>query len=60
MEIRIPSADGKVNKYNLTPSTQMFPRIYFVNGIKTTGREHARTASLLSLLTERPIWGIYK
>ena len=59
MEIKIPSADGKVTKYNLTPSTQLIPRIYYVNGIRTTGRQHAKTASLLSLLTQRPIWGIY-
>lgn len=59
MSINIPSGDGELNTYNLTGSGVSVPIIYFVNGIRVSGRDHAKTASLLSLLTERPIRGIY-
>jgi len=55
----IPSRDGEVNEYNLTRSPVTTPRIYFVNGIRVVGREHALTAAYLSVLLERPVWGIY-
>jgi hypothetical protein len=35
------------------------PRVYFVNGIRVIGREHALTAAYLSVLIERPVCGIY-
>lgn len=59
MSIPIPSRDGATNKYNLSASDAVAPKIYFVNGIRVQGRDHAKTAALLSLLTERPVWGIY-
>ena len=59
MSVIVPSGDGEINQYNLTRSSAHTPRIYFVNGIRVNGRDHALTASLLSLLTERPIWGVY-
>ena len=55
----IPSGDGDVNLYNLTNSPELSARIYYVNGIQTLPRTHAVTASYLSLLIERPVWGIY-
>ena len=55
----IPSRDGEVNTYNLALSPVTIPRIYFVNGIRVIGSEHARTAAYLSLLVERPIVGVY-
>lgn len=54
-----PTRDGEVNAYNLTGAAAGTPRIYFVNGIRVTGRDHAQTASYLSALIERPVWGIY-
>ncbi len=59
MKVKIPSAGGEVNVYNLTGSTVTTPRVYFVNGIQVVGREHARTAAYLSVLIERPVWGVF-
>jgi hypothetical protein len=59
MTPRIPTVDGQVNLYNLSDSAQSTPRIYFVNGIQVLPRAHAVTASYLSLLLERPVWGVY-
>jgi hypothetical protein len=59
MAIKIPSGDGEVNVYNATTSTVHNPKVFYVNGIRTEGRDHARTATMLSILTERPINGIY-
>jgi hypothetical protein len=55
----IPSADGELNQYNLSHSQVQTPRIYFVNGVRVMPRDHAITASYLSLLIERPVWGLY-
>lgn len=55
----IPSDDGQVNHYDLSGSGVVSPRIYFVNGIRVLPRDHAVTASYLSLLLERPVWGVY-
>jgi hypothetical protein len=55
----IPTGDGEVNLYNLANSPVLSARIYFVNGIQTLPRNHAVMASYLSLLIERPVWGIY-
>jgi hypothetical protein len=57
--LTIPSRDGEINQYNLSLASVYNPRIYYVNGIRTNGQDHAKTAALLSLLTERPIWGVY-
>ena len=57
--IKIPSSDGEINEYNLTPPVTSNVRIHYVNGIRTEGKDHARTAALLSLLTEHPVWGVY-
>jgi hypothetical protein len=55
----IPTVDGQVNLYNLANSSVFAPRVYYVNGIQTLPRTHAITASNLSLLIERPVWGVY-
>lgn len=59
MRPAIPSKDGEINRFNLTVSASATPRIYYVNGIRVPPRNHTVTASLLSLLTERPIHGVY-
>ncbi len=59
MAPKVPTRDGEVNVYNLRESTVTSPRVYFVNGIRVTGLEHARTAAYLSVLIERPVWGVY-
>ncbi|MEM6472072.1 MAG: hypothetical protein AAF802_21100 [Planctomycetota bacterium] len=55
----VPKRDGDVNVYNLSESTVFEPVIHYVNGIRVPGIDHALIAGLLSLLTERPIVGIY-
>lgn len=55
----IPVKDGDVTKYNLTDSPRSSPKLYYVNGMLTSGRDHAITASLLSILCEWPVWGVY-
>jgi len=59
MALTVPSKDGEVNQYNLGGAGVQVPRIYYVNGIRTPGRDHAVTAALLSILCERPVWGVY-
>lgn len=59
MASAIPSADGELNVYNLSGSSADAPRVYFVNGVRVMPRDHAITASYLSLLIERPVWGLY-
>lgn len=59
MTARIPSEDGEVNSYNLGWAGSSSARVYFVNGIRVSGRDHAVTAGLLSLLLENPVWGVY-
>ena len=55
----IPSGDGEINQYNLRGSAGSATRVYFVNGIRVSGEDHARTASLLSIVTDHPINGVY-
>lgn len=55
----IPQDDGEVNVYNLGNAGASSARVYFVNGIRVSGRDHAVTAGLLSLLIESPVWGVY-
>ncbi len=57
--LSIPSKYGELNVYNLTGSRSSTPIIYFVNGIRVPGEDHAKTAALLSVLTEHPIRGVY-
>jgi hypothetical protein len=59
MPTPIPTGDGQVNCYNLSGSPSTIPRIYFVNGIRVLPRDHAVTAAYLSMLIERPVWGVY-
>lgn len=59
MASAIPAADGELNVYNLSRSSADAPRVYFVNGVRVMPRDHAITASYLSLLIERPVWGLY-
>lgn len=55
----IPHDDGEVNVYNLGNAGSSTARVYFVNGIRVSGRDHAVTAGLLSLLIESPVLGVY-
>jgi hypothetical protein len=55
----IPKGDGEANPYNLANASVATPRVYFVNGMRVLPRDHALTASYLSLLLERPVWGVY-
>lgn len=55
----IPQADGEVNLYDLSKSGTNDPRIYFVNGIRVLPKSHAEGAACLSLLIERPVYGVY-
>lgn len=57
--IKIPSADGELNQYNVTNSTVTHQKVIYVNGMQTDGRAHAKTAALISLVVERPVWGVY-
>jgi hypothetical protein len=59
VSVIIPTKDGDVNCYDLSVSGVGEPRIYFVNGIRVLPNEHAVTAAYLSLLIERPVWGVY-
>jgi hypothetical protein len=59
MKVRPPTNDGDLKEYNLSESTVTNPRIYFVNGIRVLPIDHAKLAAYLSLLIERPIWGVY-
>jgi hypothetical protein len=59
MTANIPSDDGEVNCYDLGGAGRSPVRVYFVNGIRVSGRDHAVTAGLLSLLIESPVWGVY-
>lgn len=55
----VPTADGQVNRYNLSNSSASAYRVYFVNGIRVPPRSHAVTAAYLSLLLDYPVWGVY-
>jgi hypothetical protein len=57
--VHIPLNDGEISHYNLSNSAAYLPIIYYVNGIRVAGVDHAKIASLLSLLTEFPIRGVY-
>ena len=59
MALAVPTRDGELNYYDLSASRAESPKIYFVNGIRVLGRDHALTASLISLLAEHPVQGIY-
>ncbi|PQO30574.1 hypothetical protein C5Y96_13975 [Blastopirellula marina] len=55
----VPSKDGDVNTYNLLNIPANTPRLYYVNGIRNSAKDHALTASLLSILCEHPVQGVY-
>jgi hypothetical protein len=55
----IPATDGQVATYQVLSPVKDTPRIYYINGIQTSGITHAKTAMLLSAITERRIVGIY-
>ncbi|HMO36350.1 MAG TPA: hypothetical protein PKA06_09925 [Gemmatales bacterium] len=57
--VTIPSRDGQVLRYQVIQPGHLAPRIYYINGIQTTAEAHARTATGLSILTERPVYGVY-
>src|SRR6056297_2963101 len=54
-----PSRDGELKLYDPTGARISNPKIYYVNGTRVLPRDHAVTASLISLITERPVWGVY-
>lgn len=55
----IPQADGELNLYHATTPFQSTPRIFYVNGVRTTPDTHARTAMCVSYITERLVHGVY-
>jgi hypothetical protein len=55
----IPSIDGQVLSYSAVVPPNPMPRIYYVNGIQTDAEGHARSATALSILTERVVNGVY-
>ena len=57
--MKVPMSDGEVTAYQEEGGFSATPRIYYVNGIQTTGSSHATTARVLSILTEHTIIGVY-
>jgi hypothetical protein len=57
--VQIPTGDGQVVPYQAVAHPIPQPRIYYVNGIQTNGATLARTAMVLSILTERTVFGVY-
>jgi hypothetical protein len=55
----IPTTDGQVVRYQAVHAAPATPRVYYVNGIQTDGVTHAKTTTLLSILTERKVFGVY-
>ncbi|MEW4563402.1 hypothetical protein AB1K70_12800 [Bremerella sp. JC770] len=55
----VPTKDGEVNKYNLLAVPVNSPKLYYVNGIRNSAKDHALTASLLSIVCEHPVHGVY-
>ncbi|MCI0640767.1 MAG: hypothetical protein L0Y72_00220 [Gemmataceae bacterium] len=54
-----PNTDGQVLQYAAVSPPVTLPRIYYVNGIQTEAQTHAQTATSLSILTERVVFGVY-
>ncbi len=55
----VPSKDGEINKYNLLAIPAVSPRLLYVNGIRNSAKDHALTSSLLSIVCEHPVHGVY-
>ncbi len=55
----IPTADGDVLRYDPPTLTSHSPRIYYVNGIRTSAAVHAKTAAMMAMITQRPVYGVY-
>lgn len=54
-----PSRDGDVLEYTPPQVRSGSPRVYFVNGIQTSAEAHAKTAEMMAMITERPVFGVY-
>ncbi|MCI0378282.1 MAG: hypothetical protein L0215_11800 [Gemmataceae bacterium] len=54
-----PNTDGQVLQYAAVTPPVTLPFIYYVNGIQTDAQTHAQTATSLSVLTERVVFGVY-
>jgi hypothetical protein len=54
-----PTFDGQVMTFQEAQPARCAARIYFVNGVRTDGATHARTARLISTLTEHVVHGVY-
>lgn len=57
-----PTFDGQCLKYLapvISEPRREPPVVYYVNGINTSGKEHMKTALILSLVTEGWVHGIY-
>lgn len=59
MQLVIPEKDGEINPYVAVLPPNNSPRIYYVNGIQTTGAGHAQSAMALSVLTEHVVYGVH-
>ena len=55
----IPSYDGQVLRYDPPVAASTAPRIYYVNGIRTSAAVHAKTAEMMAMIAERPVYGVY-
>src|SRR5262245_35694628 len=54
-----PRTDGQVIAYSAVLPSIDTPRIYYINGIQTDDMTPARSAYVLSALTERVVFGVY-
>jgi nucleoid-associated protein YgaU len=55
----VPTQNGEVCEYRDTGVSTSAPRIYYVNGIQTTGEIHEGTALVLSQITQHTITGVF-
>ncbi|MDB5389667.1 MAG: hypothetical protein JWM11_5313 [Planctomycetaceae bacterium] len=56
---RVPTTDGQAVSYREGALATDSPRIYYVNGIRTSGIEHSLIALALSRVTERIVIGVF-
>src|SRR5262249_53925168 len=57
--IPIPTYGGQILEFVTGTPRRTTPRIYFVNGIQTNGKEHAQAATEVATITERVVSGVF-
>jgi hypothetical protein len=55
---QVPSKDGQLTRYRAEGASSR-RRLVYINGIRTSGVDHAKAALLLSGLLKAEVWGIY-